>query len=142
MGLPEQLEVVAHGATVILATWLGLTVVLRAPRRAGARAFGVLSALLVVWSLSIIVRRLTLDSGVDEVARWFEVAGASLLPPAVLTVATALTVERQTPRWLADLPRRLLDHLGRRSSCSRSWRPSSNPGSPSRTSPCPASPAR
>ena len=101
MGLPEQLEVVAHGATVILATWLGLTVVLRAPRRAGARAFGVLSALLVVWSLSIIVRRLTLDSGVDEVARWFEVAGASLLPPAVLTVATALTVERQTPRWLA-----------------------------------------
>ncbi len=34
-------------------------------------------------------------------ARWFEVAGSSLLPPAVLTVATALTVERRTPRWLA-----------------------------------------
>ena len=101
MGLPEQLEVVAHGATVILATWLGLTVGLRAPRRAGARAFGVLAALLVVWSLSIIVRRLTTDPGVDEVARWFEVTGSSLLPPAVLTVATALTVERQTPRWLA-----------------------------------------
>ena len=101
MGLPEQLEVVAHGATVILATWLGLTVGLRAPRRAGARAFGVLAALLVVWSLSIIVRRLTEDPGVDEVARWFEVAGSSLLPPAVLTVATALTVERRTPRWLA-----------------------------------------
>ena len=59
--------------------------------------------LLVIWSLSIIVRRLTLDPAVDEVARWFEVAGASLLPPAVLTVATALTVERQTPRWLAIL---------------------------------------
>ena len=101
MGMPEWLEVVAHGATVILATWLGLTVGLRAPRRAGARAFGVLAALLVVWSLSIIVRRLTPDPGVDEVARWFEVAGASLLPPAVLTVATALTVERKTPRWLA-----------------------------------------
>jgi DNA-binding SARP family transcriptional activator len=101
MGMPEWLEVGAHGATVILATWLGLTVGLRAPRRAGARAFGVLAALLVVWSLSIIVRRLTTDAGVDEVARWFEVTGSSLLPPAVLTVATALTVERQTPRWLA-----------------------------------------
>jgi len=101
MGMPEQLEVVAHGATVILATWLGLTVGLRAPRRGGARAFGVLAALLVIWSLSIIVRRLTTDPSVDEVARWFEVTGSSLLPPAVLTVATALTVERQTPRWLA-----------------------------------------
>ena len=101
MGLPEWLEVGAHGATVILAIWLGLTVGLRAPRRAGARAFGVLATLLVVWSLSIIVRRLTTDPGVDEVARWFEVAGSSLLPPAVLTVATALTVERRTPRWLA-----------------------------------------
>ncbi len=100
---PEQLEVVAHGATALLATWLGLTVGLRAQRRPGARAFGVLATLLVIWSLSIIVRRLTTDSAVDEVARWFEVAGASLLPPAVLTVATALTVERQSPRWMAIL---------------------------------------
>ena len=88
--MPEQLEVVAHGATAVLATWIGLTVGLRAPRRVGARAFGVLAMLLVIWSLSIIVRRETTDSAVDEVARWFEVAGASLLPPAVLTVATAL----------------------------------------------------
>ena len=29
MGMPEQLEVVAHGATAMLATWLGLTVGLR-----------------------------------------------------------------------------------------------------------------
>ena len=101
MGMPEQLEVIAHGATALLATWLGLTVGLRAPRRGGARAFSVLAVLLVIWSLSIIVRRLTDDPAVDEFARWFEVAGASLLPPAVLTVATALTVERQTPRWLA-----------------------------------------
>ena len=101
MGMPEQLELVAHGATAMLATWLGLTVALRAPRSPGARAFGVLIVLLVTWSLSIIVRRLTLDPAVDEVARWFEVAGASLLPPAVLTVATALTVERHTPRWMA-----------------------------------------
>ncbi len=101
MGLPEQLEVFAHGATAMLATWLGLTVGLRAPRRAGARAFGVLVVLLVTWSVSIIVRRLTEDADVSEVARWFEVAGASLLPPAVLTLATALTVERKTPPWLA-----------------------------------------
>jgi DNA-binding SARP family transcriptional activator len=101
--MPEQLEVVAHGATAMLATWLGLTVALRAPRSPGARAFGVLAVLLVAWSVSIIVRRLTVDPAVDEVARWFEVAGAALLPPAVLTVATALTVERRTPRWLAIL---------------------------------------
>ena len=101
MGMPEMLEVIAHGATAMLATWLGLTVGLRAQRTGGSRAFGILAALLVIWSLSIIVRRLTTDPAVDEVARWFEVAGASLLPPAVLTVATALTVERQTPRWLA-----------------------------------------
>ena len=101
MGMPELLEVIAHGATAGLATWLGLTVGLRAPRRAGARAFSVLVVLLVMWSLSIIVRRLTDDPAVDEVGRWFEVTAASLLPPAVLTVATALTVERQTPRWLA-----------------------------------------
>ena len=101
MGMPEQLELIAHGATAMLATWLGLTVGLRAPRRAGARAFSVLVVLLVLWSLAIIVRRLTADPAVDEAGRWFEVATASLLPPAVLTVATALTVERQTPRWLA-----------------------------------------
>ena len=142
MGLPEQLEVVAHGATVILATWLGLTVVLRAPRRAGARAFGVLAALLVVWSLSIIVRRLTLDPGVDEVARWFEVAGASLLPPAVLTVATALTVERQTPRWLAiSLVGFWAVSIARRRAHGRGARARAH-GSPRRTSPSPASPAR
>ncbi|HEY6607986.1 MAG TPA: hypothetical protein VI277_02215 [Candidatus Limnocylindria bacterium] len=100
MSLAEQLEVVAHALTAMLATWLGLTVAIRAPRQPGARAFGVLAVLLVAWSVAIIVRRLTSDPSVDEVARWVEVAGSSLLPPAVLTVATAVTIERQPPRWM------------------------------------------
>jgi DNA-binding SARP family transcriptional activator len=100
---PEQLEVVAHGATALLATWLGLTVALRAPRRRGARAFALLAALLVIWSLSIMVRRLTTDPAIDEVGRWFEIGAAYPLPAAVLTAAIALTVERQPPRWLQAL---------------------------------------
>lgn len=101
MTLPLWLEVVAHAVTAMLATWLGLTVTLRAGRRPGARSFAVLTLLLVAWSVSILVRRLTGDPAVDEPARWLEVAGASLLPPAVLTVATALTVERRPPRWMS-----------------------------------------
>ena len=100
MNLPDQLEILAHGMTAMLATWLGITVAMRAPRRGPATAFVVLAVLLVGWSVSILVRRLTGDPTVDEPARWFEVAGASLLPPAVLTVATALTAERTVPRVL------------------------------------------
>ena len=104
MGMPEQLEVVAHGVTAMLATWLGLTVALRAPRRPGARAFSLVVVLLVTWSVSIIVRRLTgAPQAVDEVARWFEIGAAYPLPAAVLTVATALTVERHPPRWMRAL---------------------------------------
>ena len=103
MGMPEQLEVVAHVATAMLATWLGLTVALRGPRRPGARAFGVLAVLLVTWSLSIIVRRLTTDPAIDDMGRWFEIGAAYPLPAAVLTAAIALTVEKQPPRWLRAL---------------------------------------
>jgi DNA-binding SARP family transcriptional activator len=103
MGMAGQLEVVAHAVTAMLATWLGLTVALRAPRQRGARPFGALAVLLVAWSGSIIVRRLTADPAVDEVGRWIEVAGSSLLPPAVLTVVMALTVERHPPGWMRVL---------------------------------------
>ena len=40
----EQLEIVAHGVTAILATWLGLMVVTRSPRRVGAGTFAWLTA--------------------------------------------------------------------------------------------------
>jgi DNA-binding SARP family transcriptional activator len=101
MGIAGQLEIVAHGVTAMLATWLGLTVALRAPRRPGAGAFALVVILLVTWSVSIIVRRLTEDrAGVDEIGRWFEIAAAYPLPAAVLTAATALTAERHPPRWL------------------------------------------
>ena len=57
--MAEQLEIVAHGVTAILATWLGLMVLTRAGRQPGARVFGFVTALLVVWSVAIIVQRLT-----------------------------------------------------------------------------------
>jgi DNA-binding SARP family transcriptional activator len=103
VGAPDQLEIGAHALTAMLATWLGITVALRAPRQRGARAFGVLAILLVAWSVSIIIRRLTGDPGVDEPARWAEVAGSSLLPPAVLTVAIELAAERRPPAWMRAL---------------------------------------
>src|SRR5215210_4384987 len=101
MEMPQLLEIAAHGVTAMLATWLGLTVLVRGPRRPGAQAFSLVVVLLVIWSVAIIVRRLTGEPGeVDETARAFEILGAYPLPAAVLTVAIALTVERQAPPWL------------------------------------------
>lgn len=57
--MPEQLEIVAHGVTAILGTWLGPIVLTRARGQAGAREFALLTGYLVVWSAAIIVQRLT-----------------------------------------------------------------------------------
>lgn len=51
--MPEQLEIAAHGITAILATWLGLTVTLRAGRLPAARAFGLIALFLVTWSVAL-----------------------------------------------------------------------------------------
>jgi DNA-binding SARP family transcriptional activator len=89
----EQLEIVAHGVTAILATWLGLMVLTRSSRPAGARSFALLTALLTVWSVAIIVQRLTTDAGVGRTLASAEDAAAFLLPAATLHVALDVTVE-------------------------------------------------
>lgn len=51
MTMPGLLEVAAHGITALLATWLGLTVLVRSPRRLSSRVFAFITLLLVVWSV-------------------------------------------------------------------------------------------
>jgi hypothetical protein len=97
--LSAQLELFAHGATAILATWLGLTVLTRAGRQSGAPIFAFISGCLVAWSLAIVVQDLTSQPGlVDRPFRAIEDVTAYLLPPAVLHISLAFAVEaRRTP---------------------------------------------
>jgi DNA-binding SARP family transcriptional activator len=97
--LPEQLEVVAHAVTAILATWLGLTVLTRAMPRAGAHVFTLLTGCLVIWSTSILVQRLTGDpTTVAPPFRAIEDLTAFLLPVMTLHIALVLAVEgRRSP---------------------------------------------
>ena len=98
MPLSTQLEVLAHGVTAVLAAWLGLTVSARSQPRPGAGIFAALTGLLVGWSSSIIVQRLTTSPEVTDVAHVVEVACAYLLVPVVLHVSLTLTAERgRTP---------------------------------------------
>jgi hypothetical protein len=93
--MAEQLEIGAHGVTAILATWLGLMVLTRSARQAGARTFAFLAALLTLWSVAIIVERLTGNPAVATDLNGVEDASAFLLPAATLHVALSLTVEGQ-----------------------------------------------
>jgi DNA-binding SARP family transcriptional activator len=92
--LPEHLELIAHGATAILATWLGLIVLTRARQQPGARIFAALTGCLVIWSLAIIVEQLSTQPGtVNRSFRAIEDVTAYLLPVGTLHVALALAVE-------------------------------------------------
>jgi DNA-binding SARP family transcriptional activator len=92
--LPEQLEIVAHGVTAILATWLGLVVLTRAGRQPGARVFALLTGYLVVWSVAIIVQRLTADpETLSGPLNAIEDVAAFLLPVGTLHIALSLAVE-------------------------------------------------
>jgi DNA-binding SARP family transcriptional activator len=91
--MAEQLEIGAHGVTAILAIWLGLIVLTRAGQQRGARVFAFITGLLVVWSLTVIVERLSTDPSVDVAFNAVEDIAAFLLPAATLHVALALTVE-------------------------------------------------
>lgn len=67
----------------VIATWLGATVVARAPRYYVARVFGLAMALATLWSGSRVVAHLT---NADEVVRFLVAveAGMAALAPAVL----------------------------------------------------------
>jgi DNA-binding SARP family transcriptional activator len=97
--MPQQLEIVAHAATALLATWLGLTVLTRARSQRGAREFGLLTACLVAWSVSIVIQRLTARPDlVGPSLKAIEDVTASLLPVSTMLVAVALAVEGRRSR--------------------------------------------
>ena len=89
----QQLELIAHGITAVLATWLGLTVFVRSRDQRGAPVFGGLMLLLGTWSVSIMIQRLTGDPAVLTAVRPIEIATAYLLPVATLHIALAISVE-------------------------------------------------
>lgn len=92
--MATDLELVAHGITAILATWLGLVVLTRAREQSGAPIFAAITASLVAWSVSIVVQRLTAVPGVvDRPLRALEDATAYLLLPLVLHLVLQLVVE-------------------------------------------------
>ena len=92
--MPEQLEIVAHGVTAILATWLGLVVLTRGRSQPAARLFALLTGYLVVWCVAIIAQRLTDRPEVVNVPlNAIEDFAAFLLPAGTLHIALALTVE-------------------------------------------------
>ncbi|HTE64772.1 MAG TPA: hypothetical protein VK736_00740, partial [Candidatus Binatia bacterium] len=92
--LPRLLEIVAHGVTAILATWLGLIVLTRAGRQPGARIFALLTGYLVVWSVAIVAQRLTDQPGrVGGPLNAIEDFAAFLLPAGTLHIALSLAVE-------------------------------------------------
>ena len=97
--LPKLLEIVAHGVTAILATWLGLIVLTRAGRQPGARIFALLTGYLVVWSVAIIAQRLTEQPGrVGGPLNAIEDVAAFLLPAGTLHIALSLAVEGKRSR--------------------------------------------
>ena len=61
-----------------------------------------MTGLLVVWSLAIIIQRLSTDPGVDVTFNAVEDVAAFLLPAATLHVALALTVEGRLSRRRND----------------------------------------
>jgi small-conductance mechanosensitive channel len=91
------LEIGAHSVTAILATWIGFLVMTRAGRARGARVFGFLCLLLVVWSTAIVIQRLTGNpSEVGPPANLWEDVAAWLLPAATVHIALAIAFEG---RW-------------------------------------------
>ncbi len=91
--MAELLEIGAHGVTAILATWLGLLVLTRASRAAGAPIFSILCLLLVSWSVAIIIQRLTGDASIRGPVNLVEDASAFLLPPATTHLAVSVAFE-------------------------------------------------
>lgn len=96
--MAEFLEITAHGVTAILATWLGLLVLTRASRAAGAPIFTALCALLVTWCVAIIVQRLTGNPSVVRPVNLVEDASAFLLPPVTAHLAISVAFEGRRSR--------------------------------------------
>ena len=91
--LSLDLELAAHAAIAVLATWLGLLVVTRSRRSRGAPVFGFICLLLVVWSVAIIVQRIGTVDGIHPAVNAIEDVAAFLLPPATVHIAISVAIE-------------------------------------------------
>lgn len=65
---------------VVVAAWLGATVLARSPRKTGAGLFALLSLVVAIWSAAWIVRRLSTADEVSAVAGSLTAISGSLLP--------------------------------------------------------------
>ena len=93
------MEIASQSLAAILATWLGLTVVSRAPGERAPRVFAWVSLLLVAWSVAILVERTTSDPAVARNLNALEDLAAFLLPAAALHIILAFTAEGPYPIW-------------------------------------------
>jgi hypothetical protein len=75
---------------VVVAAWLGATVLARSPRRAGARLFALLSLVVAIWSAAWIVRRLSTVEEVAAVAGSVTAMAGSLLPALLVHLVLVL----------------------------------------------------
>ena len=88
------LDILVKGGIALLATWLGLVVLTRAPRHPGARVFATIAALLVGWSVAILIQRLSARSDlVDRPLQAVEDVTAYVLPALVLHISLSLAAE-------------------------------------------------
>jgi DNA-binding SARP family transcriptional activator len=93
-GVDSLLEIGAHSVTAILATWIGLVVTTRTRRARGAKVFGFVCLLLVIWSTAIIIQRLTGNpSAVRPPVNLWEDVAAWLLPGATVHITLAIAFE-------------------------------------------------
>jgi hypothetical protein len=81
---------------VVVAAWLGATVLARSPRRAGAGLFALLSLAVAIWSAAWIVRRLSTEADVSAIAGSVTAIAGSLLPALLVHLVLVLS---RAGRW-------------------------------------------
>ena len=75
---------------VVVAAWLGATVLARSPRKAGAGLFALLSLVVAVWAAAWIVRRLSTVDEVSAFAGSVTAIAGSLLPALLVHLVLVL----------------------------------------------------
>ncbi len=83
---------------MVVAAWLGATMLARAPRRAGSGLFALLSLTVAVWSGAWIVRRLSSVQEVSSLAGSITAMAGSLLPALLAHLVLVLAVGRPWSR--------------------------------------------
>ncbi|MGH2444648.1 MAG: hypothetical protein ACRDGD_01195 [Candidatus Limnocylindria bacterium] len=89
--------------TLVLATWLGLLVLTRGRRPAGAWTFAGLCLLLVVWSVAIIIQRIGTHEAIHSAVNLVEDTAAFLLPALTLQIALLVAIEGRRPAGASAL---------------------------------------